>query len=219
MLANKIVLNANGQVDADGGAMADNALVKSTITAAWKRRQAYFRSGDITWSEDRTNTNTFFDKEEDGKLQWLIHDGVVHIDHERFAFEGEKKMYYDRAWAGSGCNGPAQPWERYTSGFNGALQFMYTPPSPKNNRATCNISVPTRETWDDARTLSFLPIILGCRPVIRGESDLESDDYRKLVATDDVVHLDSHHCAGVTQKVGRGFLGRRLAGSTVPATG
>ncbi|MGA2256322.1 MAG: LamG domain-containing protein, partial [Thermoguttaceae bacterium] len=171
---------------------AAQPIDKNSIIAALKRRQAYFRSGDITWSEDRTKT-LFHRKVVDGRPpEAVVHEGVIHVEHQRFAFDGEKKMYFDTATADYGCNGPAHPWERYISAFNGREQRFYDPPgNPLLKHASGDISGPTEE-WSDLQTLSFQPIILACRPLHPQLCGLDSNEFT-LGSTD--VMIDGHRCA------------------------
>ncbi len=170
---------------------AGPSIDKSSIIAALKRRQARFRSGDIIWSEDRPKEISR-GKIVDGRMSKPVaHEGVIHVDHQRFAFEGEKKMYYETASADYGCNGPGQPWERYISTFNGREQRFYWPPgNPEIKHARGDIGGPTRQ-WLDLQTFGFRPIILACRPLHPQLCDLDSGDFA-LGSTD--VNVDGHRC-------------------------
>ena len=168
-----------------------SAIDKSAIIAALKRRQAHFHSGDITWSEDRTKTR-WYRQGTNGEMESGVHDGVIHVEHELFAFDGEKKMYFETANANYSCNGPGQPWDRYTSTFNGREQRFYWPPgNPLLGHAEGTISSP-QEQWGDLKTLGFRPIILACRPLHSRVCDLDSDDF---VLDPAEAMIDGHRCA------------------------
>jgi uncharacterized protein (TIGR03067 family) len=163
---------------------------KSSIIAALKRRQAYFQSGDVTWSEKRTKTQ-YAIQGKNGELESRIHNDEILIDRIRFVFDGEKKMYYDTATSNFGVEGPGQPWERYISAFNGRENRIFSPAgNPKIGHAHGDI-YSAQEQYTELRNISFRVIMLACRPLHPELCDLDSAAYT-LLPGDTMV--EGHRC-------------------------
>ncbi len=184
--------NAKSKPPAGGsGAELKARKDKAEIVAVLKRRQAYFRSGDVTWSENRTKT-LYVKQTPKGQMEEHFNNTDIHVDPVRFAFDGEKKMYYDTATSDFGTEGPGQPWQRIISAFNGRENRNYSPPGNPTRKefALGNIYSDQRQ-YTDLENINFLAVVLACRPLHPVLCDLDSDAYT-LVPEETVI--DGHRC-------------------------
>ncbi len=166
---------------------------KAEIIAALKRRNAYFRSGDVTWTAKRTKTRYSkpglkgYDVEEH-----LISSGDIHVDPVRFAFDGEKKMYYDTATSDFGTEGQGQPWQRIISAFNGHENRNYSPPgNPIRKGFGLGDIYSDGQQYTDLENINFRAVVLACRPLHPVLCDLDSAAYT-LVPGETMI--DGHRC-------------------------